>query len=75
MNFNYRQSRPVTCDLLDNLEQGLYDQDRMIRDLLGWLSESEVEEFARRNEYIMFSDDDDDDDVSGIVSVGVRQSL
>ena len=57
MNFNYRQARPVTCELLDNLEEGLYDRDRMIRDLLGWLSESDVEEFARVNEYLIDEDE------------------
>lgn len=54
--FSHRTSRPVTSELLDNLDQGFYDKDRMIADLLGWMSESEVERFARANEYIIEED-------------------
>lgn len=57
--FSHRVSRPVTCELLDNLEQGMYDKDKMIQDLLGWLSESEVERFARANEYLFTEEDDE----------------
>ena len=46
---------------MDNLEEGLYDKDRMIADLLGWLSERDVAEFARANDYIVAQDEDDDD--------------
>jgi hypothetical protein len=60
--FNHRQSRPVTCKLLDNLEQGLYDKDNMIRDLLSWLSEDEVKQFARANDLLPNAGDDDADD-------------
>lgn len=56
--FSHRQSRPVTSELLDNLEQGMYDKDAMIRDLLGWMSEAEVERFARTNEYLSEGDDE-----------------
>lgn len=58
--FSHRVSRPVTSELLDNLEQGMYDKDRMIQDLLGWMSESEVERFARANEYIIADEEDDE---------------
>ena len=57
--FNHRQSRPITSKLLDNLEQGVYDKDNMIRDLLNWLSEDEVKDFARRNDYLPNAGDDD----------------
>ena len=57
--FSHRVSRPVTSELLDNLEQGMYDKDRMIQDLLGWMSESEVERFALANEYL-FTDEDEE---------------
>ena len=56
--FSHRVSRPVTSELLDNLEQGMYDKDRMIQDLLGWMSESEVERFARQNEYLFTEDEE-----------------
>jgi hypothetical protein len=57
---SYR-SRAVTCQLLDNLEQGIYDKDRMIQDLLGWMSEAEVARFARANEYIIDEDEESED--------------
>jgi len=60
-SYSYRESRPVTSELLDNLEEGLYDKDRMIADLLGWLSERDVAEFARANDYIVAQDEDEHD--------------
>jgi hypothetical protein len=45
-------SRRVTRELLDMVEQGAIDRDSLIRDLLGWMSEADVAEFARRNDYI-----------------------
>jgi hypothetical protein len=60
--FNHRRSRPITCKLLDNLEQGVYNKDNMIRDLLNWLSEDEVKTFARRNDYLPNAGDDDTED-------------
>ena len=57
--FNHRRSRPITCKLLDNLEQGVYNKDNMIRDLLNWLSEDEVKEFARANDLLPNAGDDD----------------
>jgi hypothetical protein len=53
-------SRRVTTELLDLVEQGVIDRDSLIRDLLGWMSESDVAEFARRNDYI--TDDEDQDE-------------
>jgi hypothetical protein len=55
-----RDSRRVTTELLDLVEQGVIDRDSLIRDLLGWMSETEVAEFARRNDYI--TDDEDQDE-------------
>lgn len=60
--FNHRVSRPITSKLLDNLEQGVYDKDNMIRDLLNWLSEDEVKQFARANDLLPNAGDDDADD-------------
>jgi len=60
--YSYRESRPVTSELLDNLEEGLYDKDRMIADLLGWMSERDVAEFARANDYAVAQDEDEDDE-------------
>jgi len=55
-----RDSRRVTTELLDLVEQGVIDRDNLIRDLLGWMSEAEVAEFGRRNDYI--TDDEDQDE-------------
>ena len=60
--YSYRESSPVTSELLDNLEEGLYDKDQMIADLLGWMSERDVAEFARANEYILAQEEEDEDD-------------
>lgn len=60
--FNHRKSRPVTCKLLDGVEQGVYDKDNMIRDLLNWLSEDDVAQFARKNEYLPDEDESTDEE-------------
>lgn len=60
--FNHRVSRRITSQILDNLEQGLYDRDNLIRDLLNWMSESEVAEFANKYEYIKDTESDSEDD-------------
>ena len=59
--FDHRVSRPVTTKLLDGVDQGLFDKDSMIRDLLNWLSEDEVKQFARANDLLPNAGDDDDD--------------
>ena len=58
--FDHRQSRPVTSELLDMAEQGMLDWETLARDALGWMSEAEVAEFARRNDYITDTDEDDE---------------
>jgi hypothetical protein len=54
-----RESRRVTSELLDLVEQGVIDRDSLIRDLLGWMSEEDVAEFARRNDYITDETEDE----------------
>ncbi len=56
--FSHRQSRPVTSELLDLAEQGVLDWETLARDALGWMSEAEVAEFARRNDYIQTEDEE-----------------
>lgn len=56
------RSRRYTTELLDMVEQGLVDKDSLIADLLGWMSESDVAEFARRNDYIQDLDEEDEED-------------
>ena len=57
--FSHRVSRPVTSELLDLAEQGVIDWESLARDALGWMSEAEVAEFARRNDYIRDNGDDE----------------
>ncbi len=57
--FSHRQSRPVTTELLDLAEQGVIDWESLTRDALGWMSEAEVAEFARRCDYIREEDEED----------------
>ena len=58
---SYR-SRRYTCELLSLVEDGMIDKDYLIRDLLGYLSESEVADFARKNDIITWLDRDEDED-------------
>jgi hypothetical protein len=41
----------------------MIDKDYLIRDLLGYLSESEVADFARKNDIITWLDRDEDEEV------------
>ena len=58
---SYR-SRRYTCELISLVEDGMIDKDTLIRDLLGYLSESEVADFARKNDIITWLDRDEDED-------------
>ena len=58
---SYR-SRRYTCELLSLVEDGMIDKDYLIRDLLGYLSESEVADFARKNDLITWLDREDEDE-------------
>lgn len=58
--FSHRESRPVTSELLDMAEQGMIDWETLARDALGWMSEAEVAEFAKRNDYITATEEDDE---------------
>ena len=46
-----RRSRPVTTAMLEAVGEGMFDKDALIGDLLGYLSEAEVADFVRKNEY------------------------
>lgn len=59
--FDHRQSRPVTSELLDMAEQGMIDWETLARDALGWMSEAEVAEFARRNDYVRDEEENEDE--------------
>jgi len=61
---SYR-SRRYTCELISLVEDGMIDKDTLIRDLLGYLSESEVADFARKNDIITWLDRDEDEEDDG----------
>lgn len=52
------KSRQVTNQVLEALEEGRLDKDQLIRDLLMWMSESDVADFA---EHTCLLDDEDED--------------
>jgi len=60
---SYR-SRRYTCELLSLVEDDMIDKDMLIRDLLGYLSESEVADFARKNDLMpwLYNDEDNEDE-------------
>lgn len=43
--------RAYTNYLLELLDRGVVSEDYMIRDLLGWMSESDVRRFVQANDY------------------------
>lgn len=57
-----RRSRPYTTELLDMVEQGMVDKDNLISDLLGFMSEQDVKDFCRSNDYIPNDPDSDEGD-------------
>ena len=54
-----RRTRAYTRALLDMVDQGVVDRDSLIQDLLGWMSEAEVEDFCRTNDYITGEEDEE----------------
>lgn len=42
-------SRAYTCAVLELIDEGVLDKDQLIQDLLGWMSEHDVERFCVRN--------------------------
>lgn len=58
---SYR-SRRYTCAVLDAVSEGMLDKDQLIQDLLGWMSESDVAEFVRRNDLMPWLEDDSEDE-------------
>ena len=57
-----RRSRQYTTQLLEMVEEGMIDKDNLISDLLGWMSEEDVKQFCRRNDYIAYDPEDEEDD-------------
>ena len=51
--------RKYTNKIIELVDDGILDRDTLIRDLLCWMSESDVEEFYERN---LRADDDELDE-------------
>lgn len=63
MSHLYRiNTRQYTNELLQLVDDGMFDARTVLRDLLNWTDELDVESFCHSNGYIASDDDDDDDD-------------
>lgn len=62
MSRTHPGTRKATNKLLEMLDNGELDAASVLRDALGWMSESDVSEFAQANQYFDDDDGDDDDD-------------
>lgn len=60
--FDQRVSRKYTAALLDAVDEGMFDRDSLIRDLVGWMSEDDVREFVQRNDLMPWLEDEEDED-------------
>ncbi len=49
--------RENTNKLIEMMDEGLIDAESLALDLLGWLSDDEVKEFAERNGYLVEEDE------------------
>lgn len=49
--------RKYTNKIIEMVDEGMFDRDMLIRDLLNWMSESDVQEF-----YDSYYDQDEDED-------------
>jgi hypothetical protein len=56
-----KMTRKFTRKLLEMVEEGLITEEILIKDLLNYLSEAEVEEFAFTNGYIEDEEEDEED--------------
>jgi hypothetical protein len=56
----YKPARFYTNQLLELVDDGIVDKDYLIQDLLGYLSESDVESFMRKNDYILEEEEEEE---------------
>ena len=49
-------AREFTSRMLELLDEGMFNKDDLIHDLLNYLSENEVKDFVRRSDFIGFED-------------------
>ena len=55
--------RKYTNKIIELVDEGAVDRDALIRDLMLWMSESDVEEFY--DQYLADAFEDEDDDLAG----------
>jgi hypothetical protein len=55
--FSHRNTRPVTCEVLDLAEQGVLSWEQIARDALNYMSESQVADMAESNGYVETEDE------------------
>lgn len=56
-------SREYTGALIEMADEGVCSWESLARDLLNWMSEADVEEFAIAQGYMDSGDEDDEDDL------------
>ena len=54
------RTREYTNKIIEMVDEGMVDRDMLIRDLLNWMSESDVEDFY--DSYYGQDEDEDEDD-------------
>ena len=54
-------ARKITNQLLQMVEEGILDKDTLILACLNYMSESEVQDMAECNNFIVYKKDEEDD--------------
>lgn len=54
-----RTARPVTTEILEKTEMKVFCWETLARELLEWMSESDVAEFAEHHGYIETAEEDE----------------
>ena len=68
-------ARKTTKMILEMVAEGSLNQDQLIRDLLMWMSETDVEEFAERNGLLDDEGEEEFDDVPRITDYVNHDSM
>lgn len=54
--------RKATNKLIDMMDEGRIDPSDLAKNLMGYMSEADVADFAQYNEYFFDSEDEDEDE-------------
>jgi hypothetical protein len=69
---SYADTRKNTNKFLELMGGGVLEPKKLAQDLLGWLSEADVHDFALANDYLCVTDEDEeesDSDDDGLVKI------